>query len=60
MDTLMNAVVMPIVSSEVSIRPVAEFIRQHVDSTIDNCRLAQPYGENRKVDTEKVPQLPSC
>lgn len=43
-DTFLSAVVVRIAYSAMFIRPVAVFIKQHLDSTTDDSRLTQPYA----------------
>lgn len=58
-DTFTNAVVKRIVSNPFFIRPVAGFIKQHIDSAIDKYRLTQLHAETEKVDKTGVPLPPS-
>lgn len=57
--TFMNALVERIVSILMFILPVAGFIKQHVDATIDECRLMQLHAESGQVNKKRVLALPS-
>lgn len=53
-DTYMNGVVNRIVSNYLLIRLVAGFITQHVNSTIKEYCLTQPYAESGEVSEKEV------
>lgn len=55
----MNADVKRVVSSPLVIRPVAGFLKQQVDSSIEDCRLKQLHAETGKDNEKEVPVPPS-
>lgn len=54
----MNPVVMQIEYNALFIRPVAWFMKEHVNATINEFRLTQLYAEFEEMDKKGVPLPP--